>query len=86
MKNSHHPLTRFSPVALILFIGMFSSCKNPGDPVDSNLPKSDTVYQEGIDTLVIFDPETQLETVEIRKYTDTIVNGTSLRSTRFSKE
>lgn len=83
MKTSRYSLIQFASIALILFIGIVSSCQNPGDPAAAETMKADTVFQEGVDTIIIFDPETQFETVEIRKYTDTIVNGQSLKRHRF---
>lgn len=83
MKTSRYSLIQFASIALILFIGIVTSCQNQGDQAAAETIKADTVFQEGVDTIIIFDPETQFETVEIRKYTDTIVNGQSLKRHRF---
>lgn len=86
MKTYRHSLIQYASIILILGFGLLASCKNPTDQASTEAIISDTVFQEGVDTIIIFDPETLLETVEIRKFSDTLVNGQSLRSSRFSNE
>jgi hypothetical protein len=77
MKTSN----KFFPILVLLipcFFCSLISCKNNGGPMTAEAPKSDTVFKERIDTVVVFDPETQVETVQIIKYQDTIVNGVSV--------
>lgn len=77
MKTSN----KFFPFLLFFNVGFICtmiSCKNNGGPNTAEAPKSDTVFKERIDTVVVFDPETQVESVQIFKYNDTIVNGVSV--------
>ncbi len=74
MKTSN--TTRFSFSILFVFtLYLFFACKGNGEQSQDISQMPDTTFVERIDTIVVFDPETQIETVEIRKSIDTIINN-----------
>lgn len=54
------------------------ACKNLDEQKTETTLKSDTIFKERIDTIVIYDPETKIETIKIIKMADTIVHGVSI--------
>ncbi len=78
MKLFNCQLVKITSMSIILLFGMVSSCNHSSGPETAEVLKSDTVYETRIDTVMVFDPETQHESVHIFKYSDTIVKGASI--------
>ena len=72
MKNNNFFRILFSMIFGMNLLAL-PSCKTNLEPSKTAAQKQDTLFVDRMDTIITFDPNTQVEGIRIIKLTDTII-------------